>query len=425
MGGHSKSLNLLVRESLLAVRELATRSHLAKAWEMLQERDREGNPKGPLPYTDEALEEFRLAHEAYPQDLGIIHHLAIGHHARAWDRELAGAPGAFDDWKRALGYWHMLAAGDFWSGLKQKLKAIDPQADAAVIDEARRNLDEDLLNVHVDFVRYYCELGRGERAAAHVEIVRRATIPPAVKMRLIERVYAAMTGSVAEAVGLGAYESALAPIEQFLGLFPEAAYLPALRRHAEICKAWLSRLSHKDNWDEILELAGRAEGPVTALSEHGDLPSQPLAKLAVDELTGEMARRGCDRGRAGLAALQAGTGGSHERDAAHEGFEFAIKWAKIGYEWGRTDSAVRQALPLALHDRGYCSYIGANEVMESDVDSRTKYASAAKLLGAAVAYLEEALACRPDDETIASNLKTLRDEYSRLEMLARRASLDI
>ena len=77
----------LIRDSRQAVREFSRRMHLVKAWELLQERDNDGNPKGPLPYTDEAISEFYAAYSCNRDDIVVIHHLAIAHHARAWDRE--------------------------------------------------------------------------------------------------------------------------------------------------------------------------------------------------------------------------------------------------------------------------------------------------------------------------------------------------
>src|SRR5436309_842417 len=100
----------LVREAGTAVREALARSHLAAAWEALHERAAEDNLRGPLPYSNRALAELALAHEQFPDDAGVAHHLAIAHHARAWDLEIQGDPGAAQAWELALGYWRTVAA---------------------------------------------------------------------------------------------------------------------------------------------------------------------------------------------------------------------------------------------------------------------------------------------------------------------------
>jgi hypothetical protein len=75
----------LIRRSRAAVEEAMGRMALSRAWEQLQERDSEGAPQGPLPYTEPALGELAAAHARDPEDIGVVHHLAIAHHARAWD----------------------------------------------------------------------------------------------------------------------------------------------------------------------------------------------------------------------------------------------------------------------------------------------------------------------------------------------------
>src|SRR5262245_32920541 len=142
----------LLREGVAAVREAIVRSRRSRAWEALQERDAEGNVHGLRPYTTEALDLFRAAHEHDPEDAGLVHHLAIAHHARAWDRELQGDPRAPEDWAEALRYWRILAAsGAFWEGLRAQLAACAPGADPQWLAGARRDVLGHLLDIHVDF----------------------------------------------------------------------------------------------------------------------------------------------------------------------------------------------------------------------------------------------------------------------------------
>src|SRR5690348_10849712 len=116
----------LVRTARAVVGEARARAHPARAWEALQERDAEGQPRGARPYADVALAELLEAHAHDPEDIGVVHHLAIAYHARAWDWELAGDRRATDEWERALNHWHTVAvAREFWDGLKEKLRTCD------------------------------------------------------------------------------------------------------------------------------------------------------------------------------------------------------------------------------------------------------------------------------------------------------------
>src|SRR3954462_15198289 len=162
----------LVRDARAAIQEMSARSHLAKAWGSLQERDIDGNALWALPYTESALAEFEATHRREPDDVGIVHHLAIIHHARAWDLELHNDAQAADAWKTALDYWQVLASsGEFPTGLEAKLLTCDPNADPALLAEVLRDLPENLIDVHVAFVRHYSELGEEARARTHVDLI--------------------------------------------------------------------------------------------------------------------------------------------------------------------------------------------------------------------------------------------------------------
>src|ERR1044071_9388014 len=93
-----RSVEELIGDARSTVREAVGRAGLAKAWNALLERDAEGTVRGALPYTDQAIESFAEAHRRNPDDIGIVHHLAIAHHARAWDMELQGDPNAESEW---------------------------------------------------------------------------------------------------------------------------------------------------------------------------------------------------------------------------------------------------------------------------------------------------------------------------------------
>src|SRR5205085_2625590 len=109
----------LIREAQLVVREVRARSGLAQAWELLQERDADGKATGALPYTDAALAALDTAQANAPDDIGLLHHAAIAHHARAWDFELRTDPRAAAEWALALHLWYRLVTSqEFRTGLE-------------------------------------------------------------------------------------------------------------------------------------------------------------------------------------------------------------------------------------------------------------------------------------------------------------------
>lgn len=408
-----QGLRQLVRDGREAVREAIARSLVTNAWEALQERNGEGNARGALPWTDDALAGFVAAHRRDPGDVGLVHHLAIVHHARAWDLELAGDPRAADAWQQALACWRTLAAArEFWAGLEAKLLALDPAADCRPMADLRRDLLEHLLDIHVDFVRHHSESGAPERAASHVEIVRRAEIPPAVKKRLIDKVFNAMTGAVPDAKAAGAYDPALITVERFLDLFPD--HLAALRLYAEICHEWLGTLSY-ERWDEIVRLATRCEHQVRRLGNHAQLRTEPLGRTVLEDLTFEFALRGHDRGRShsqrsptqGLTVIN--------RDAARAAFEFALRWGRIGYPESPSGSRVRSVFGMCVNSQVVSLAEEANdEVRGAAIDPRLMEATLTTLYRRAADLLEEALDAEPDDETLGKNLAIVQDRLREL-----------
>lgn len=401
----------IIRRSRAAVEEAMGRMALSRAWEQLQERDAEGDPKGPLPYTEAALKELAAAHAHDPEDIGVVHHLAIAHHARAWDLELAGDARAAREWERALGCWRIIAAAsEFWDRLERKYRECDPEAAASPVAALRRDLLEDLLDVHVDFIRRYSESQTPDRANAHLEIVRRASIPPAVRRRLTDKVFDAMTGSVPEAKATRNFESALTLIERFLALFPD--HLPALRMHAEISEERISGLSYKDDWDEIVGCEQCARPHAERLAAHPGLASDPLARRALEELAVGVGKRSNDRAFAALT--------SADRVTAREAAEVGIWWGRLAGPGCPEDTPLRNLYAICLYRWVGCLDREAAEVRrDRDVDERTQRAASIRLYRQAIAGLEEALAARPPSRELVQHveqaLTQCRDIVTRLE----------
>lgn len=410
-----KKWKQLVGNAAVAVNVAQKRSFLWQEWNELQEKDADGNPRGPLPYTDEALAAFHRAECYFPDDVNICHHLAIGHHARAWDYELRRHPGAPGEWEKALGYWRGIgASGEFWRRMKEKLLIVDPQADTSYIDALRKDMLENLLDIHVDFVRHYFEGGEPARANVHVDIVRRAQIPPAVKKRLTEKLFKSMTASVSESLDKQAFDSALAPVEQFLSLFEN--YLPALRRHAEICHAWLSRLSYADDWDAIIRLSQHAMPPARRLTQNVDLPGQPLAIDALEEMAVAFVTRGNDRGNGFLTKIQ-NSFSDQNYDLAMSSYNFAMDWINLIFFCRpnrNSDSAVISISCSVLNNQSCCQMEKAGAFIQSNIGLTDKIKNAIPLIRSAVDLIESALRMRPEDRTLINNHAAFQDILNQL-----------
>jgi len=391
-----RSAKELVHRTRTALQEAIGRIHLHRAWDLLQERNEHGDPKGARPYTDQAIIEFQMAYARDPEDPGVIHHLAIAHHARAWDLESANDQLAAAEWERALGYWRILgASGEFWAVLETKFHECDPEANASPIADLRRGLLENLLDIHVDFVRRYSESETPGRASIHLDIVRRALIPPAVKSRLIGKVFEAMTGSVPEAKANRNYASALTLVDRFLGLFPD--YLPALRLHAEISNEWISTLSYKDDWPKIVAIEQSARAHASRTAAHPSLGEYLLASTALEELALTIACRGNDRG---TAEFQRG-----DRDEARESLDIGIWWGHLACPQCPEDAPLRNVLAACLYGRVACLHEEVQALgMDETVDAKTKFAVAKKFYGQIIAGLEQAIEARPANQDLLRHL---------------------
>jgi hypothetical protein len=349
MGALSPAVIELVRDARAVLRDAKRRRPLTEAWESLQERGADGRPNGARPYTPDALRSFQRGALEDPSDVRIAHHLAIAHHALAWDLELAGDTRAAEEWARALGYWRgVTASREFWEDLEYKLACLDQNAIALGIAELRRDLIERLLEIHVDFIRHYSEAGTPDRARAHVAIVRRAQISPAAKKRLVARVFDDLTSAVPEARQKREFESALVLVERFLELFED--HLPALRLYLELAGALISSLGFRSHWAEIERLAARSLPRAERLAAHPEQGEEPLATAALIGFASEVSDRAQSRTRTELAREP-----FPDKYVVKTCCEFALLWA--GMVWRRT--------PLgsgARFDFCFCAYERAKQI---------------------------------------------------------------
>ncbi len=408
----------LIRESLHAVREANDRMHRYNGWQALQERDDDGLPKGPLPYSDAAIDHFLKARDCDPDSPNVAHHLAVCLHARAWDLELKGDPDADRQWERALGAWRkVVASPELWRRFKEKLVACDADADIRELDSARNHLYEHLLEVHVDFIRHYFEIQVPDRAAAHVGLVRRAKIPPAVRKRMVGKLFEAMTVNVPMLRSAGKTREALEPVERYLKLYD--GYLPALQMHAEICRDLLEGLSIMEDWDGILSVAARAEPCAVRLAGHEKMPSTPLAKTALEGLALEMMRKAMDR-----ASIHASTLGKEGFstvvfDSAEATYGFAIRWGELALPICSSGSGFKSLLASAYNGRAVLSFnYESRQIEESNMGMTDKLESFLYLTRKALSMLQQALRLDPADETLKKNLAAVETDLADLETKA-------
>jgi tetratricopeptide (TPR) repeat protein len=276
-------LALRLRELHDALQVARRQSRKAVGWQQLQRQDAEALTVRPRPYTPEAIATFTAALERNEDDPDLLHHLAIAHHARAWDLELQGSPQAFAAWEEALTYWRLLqTCPAFWQRLRRKGTGIDPGFDPGVVDAARQHLSLHLLEIHLDFIRHYYDQGRVQQAEHHIRLVRRAPLPPAVRKQMDQRLYEAMTGGVPTALAGQQYEAAATAVERFLQLFPH--YLVALQQVVEIYQQWVEQTSVREQWEQVELLQARARHCATRLAAHTELTTTPLARVALAEL---------------------------------------------------------------------------------------------------------------------------------------------
>ncbi|MFO1432372.1 MAG: hypothetical protein U1F76_19880 [Candidatus Competibacteraceae bacterium] len=208
------------------------------------------------PYTSTALATLEQAYALNENDGDLIHHLAIAYHAMAWDMEIDRPEQAAEIWEQALFYWRKLQACEpFWQKLYTRGALLSPAFDKTVIEEIRSNLIQFLLEIHVEFIRYYFDVKRYDQASWHVRIIQRARIPLAARKRLAELVYESTTSTVPVLMAEGHFSDALSTLDIFLDLFP--SHPTALKNYLEIGIQWLKQLSPLNRWQEILNLDKR------------------------------------------------------------------------------------------------------------------------------------------------------------------------
>ena len=413
-----KKIDRLAREAETAMAEARQQSLLCRAWQALHQTDGQGRRRGPLPYTDEAIQLFEQALSRDPDNPRIIHHLAICTHARAWDLEIREHPDAARQWRRALDYWRQLIkASAFWQELADKLALCRSGEDTDFVRKLRASLYEQLLDIHIDFIRSYMEKDRTGSAARHIEIILQARIPPAVRKRLDEKLFAAMTGVVPRLRTGHDFSAALGMVEQFMDLV--VSHLPALQLYLELCAEWLETLSPVDDRSLVAVIAGRAEPVARSLAAHPALDTAPLARPALEKLALSLVRCGLGQARHHAMRLEKIDFNQQEYDLAGQGADLAIQWGRLTRPHVPASSEISSLQAVALNTRAIL--MGKHEipqVVEATVEDDIKLDTMVTLCKKCVVMLEEAVSLDPDDATLQANLDQFRQQAEQVEQLA-------
>ncbi len=141
------------------------------------------------PYAEEAFPIWEGLAAESPEDLNSLHHLAIMHHARAFDLEASDDPGRADaDWERGLELWHQLWQDDrFWEQIGQR--GDSDQADC--FTAVRAEWPEQVLQTHFDIA--FDETAKNYRARRHISLALDSPFPDNFKESVRLRTYERLT----------------------------------------------------------------------------------------------------------------------------------------------------------------------------------------------------------------------------------------
>lgn len=152
-------------------------------------------------YSQKAFDIWRRQLDTFPDDPLILHHMAIMHHARAFDLEAGPRPAESDaDWIAAMKHWHRLHQMDaFWDNLTVKACAGSARQD--VIKKLRADFPQMLLAVHFDIaLDKETRDKRKTRAKFHVGMVHNAPFDAHVRAESQRAAYNRFIASVAHEV---------------------------------------------------------------------------------------------------------------------------------------------------------------------------------------------------------------------------------
>lgn len=171
-----------------------------------------------------------------PVDYVAAHHLAIIHHARAYDLEEDRSDAAFDEWQKALKYWAIvMSSDDFRDRLMDKGRSLGDRFSEADFAEFCQNIPRYLLSVHSDLARSYVH-NLSKRSRRHMQIILGSDFPQELKEDIRRTLYMELIAGVEDCRQLGEYEQAAEKIRLYLRIDPD--YTLGLQHIISIFNDW-------------------------------------------------------------------------------------------------------------------------------------------------------------------------------------------
>lgn len=219
-------------------------------------------------YHPEALKIWEKRLQSSPADFVALHHLAIMHHARAYDLESQMSAEAFSEWEKALILWSGLhRCGEFWEEREARGKGLGDRFDPRELEELRKELPLYLLEVHADLVREYYRSADSSRSGRHMGIILQARFPEEIKEGLHYSLYKELTAGVEADVNARNFEAAVIKTEKYLSIDPE--YRKALRDVVDLFNKWNDGYFAAKDYRSIEKIVRRAARYVERLEKIG------------------------------------------------------------------------------------------------------------------------------------------------------------
>jgi tetratricopeptide (TPR) repeat protein len=234
------------------------------------------------PWTPAAI---RLWEQEDGDDVEVVHHLAIAHHARAYDLEAAHDDAAFAHFEKALRHWATLCGEpEFWRRMHERLdEAMGAPVPDAIVAEVRTRLPYDLLEPHLTLAARLRLTDPG-RARRHVRLVTGSAFPDAIVAEARDGLVRDLLDGVPAAVAEGRFAETIDVLESWLLLDPDHHGL----LHALLLtgRSWIERLREQPYAQRRTEeLLDRVDALVRTGLPRSAAPGGELAK--------ELARHEC------------------------------------------------------------------------------------------------------------------------------------
>ncbi|MGH3611465.1 MAG: hypothetical protein ACRDRK_02365 [Pseudonocardia sp.] len=210
--------------------------------------------------------------QATSPDPWRAHHLAVLHHAKAYDLEMTESPEAFRHWTAALGHWSAVHADDaFWARMARHLREqMGAEIAPEVVAGVRTRLPRELLEPHRDLIAAY-RASDPERARRHMLVVKSAPFDPGVidgiRLQFVDEVVA----TVPDAVETADFESMLDGLRGWLHIDEDNAHLLRSLLYAY-------RQCNEQVWDSddgLARVAGNVAEAQRILTVIGAPPADP------------------------------------------------------------------------------------------------------------------------------------------------------